>query len=538
MKSLSDFPTELLSEIFSNLSAPADILPLCRVNKRFRELTTPILYTTVTFRVKHFQVKWGAGSSQPSTRISVKDARALTLPNHSSLQYIKYFGVELNSRETPFPKYSHKEPPLGVPEPSFMESFILSILRRLQKDQLRGFIFTEIVFSKMIMDYLGESQRNIQSIYDFNMSICDVLDGFLDKCTNLVDLRLGQLHGEDFLGVCSVLNQNKNTLQSLCLHVWDFYSLRGGEFQDDATGIINAVNVFRKRGLDFHDPPKLSKLKRLQLERFDHNNRPFSLYLFNMFDFSTLEFLGLCNMCQEVDLWNMIIKSRLNLKYLHLVEFMASVEGQAHDILVSFTGLKELVLDFIHQPETIKKGIFNHHSSLEKLFLRSLTIPTRATNFWFSSSDHFEDFEKFENLRQLAIPAFLDTEEEVKFPLPPNLDFLWIFAPAVPSNPDGVVSQEKAAQIADLFMKQSSTSKRVPFRYLSFSLPDTEMEGRSTHSWPFILKVSDREETERESDIQKGRHTYRILDKHESASLDLDLGKAQPVMDWISLRTW
>ncbi|KAF3920217.1 hypothetical protein AA313_de0206625 [Arthrobotrys entomopaga] len=204
------------------------------------------------------------------------------------------------------------------------------------------------------MDHLQEFQRGIQSIYEE----CGVLSAviprpssILTRClhhrTNLVDLFLNGIDPKHFILFFRVLNDNKNTLRSLSMSLDHFGSWAAGDPADNPRAVTE-----------------------------------------------------LSETAEVVQLWDIICGSRLQLTHLWLVDHKPP--ERVRDMLISFSGLKELVLEFPHKPETVRSGILNHRASLEKLFWRT-TFTLRGDVSHLLTFSDFEDLANCTELRELAV---------------------------------------------------------------------------------------------------------------------------------------
>ncbi|KAF3932061.1 hypothetical protein ABW20_dc0105092 [Dactylellina cionopaga] len=269
------------------------------------------------------------------------------------------------------------------------------------------------------MKHLGEYQRRIESIYErwgiwFSHKGLDAeflgsrdLNSVVQRCligrSNLTNLTIAGMDMDDFIPLCHVLKASKN-LRSLNLNL-EFLEEEGTTLLVSTK--LTAMEYLSKGGLNFDSPPPLKFLRRLYLQSFPKydlfdEKRPNYLFSFlcKMLVFTELTFLQLRGSAEAIEIWDQLSRSPLRLKSLWLVDEVTL--PQVKDLLLSFRGLTELVLDYPHEPSTVKTGLLHHSGSLEKIYWRTI-LWNGGDNSLFISHDDFEYLQYCTQLIQLVV---------------------------------------------------------------------------------------------------------------------------------------
>ncbi|KAK6527791.1 hypothetical protein TWF694_004771 [Orbilia ellipsospora] len=401
-------------------------------------------------------------------------------------------------------------------------------------------------FTKEIVDHLRDFQCNIECIYEdgrlanrFTIARADMMDLFLRGRKNLKHVALASMEMHNFVPFCNLLKENQATLQSLYLDLGHFYSRSNLWDVQGSSEYEKVTKELAKYGLDFDNPPKLVNLKSLYLRDLYNAFQPniFSSYFYSMLDLSGLDYLNLYRGPTEGEFWDMLFKSQLHLRYLTVGGGYCNFGSKVNDLLLSFTGLKELVIDYLHEPKSLKEGVLNHRSTLQKLFWRAVAPLEESSKHCFHSDD-FKYLSECTNLSELAIyrmgGASKHTEQNI--PLPPNLKLLWILeSETFPDFPYPEIDKS-AISIAERFEKPQG--QRVPFKYLALEYRKTYEDGYTVLEGPFTVEVFDSSELGRSGDIVGEKYTYRVVANDELVEMDPYFSMPRQAMDWLPLSTW
>ncbi|KAK6527790.1 hypothetical protein TWF694_004770 [Orbilia ellipsospora] len=542
MANLAHLPAEIIFDILSNEFSYDDLWSLCLVNRRLNKFTTPILYKTVTIRVVSSSfIEDNAKRFRHGAGVLERDIPSLRLPNHSSLQFIRYFGLDVHSRD-------ESRPVLYGRNHRIVANSAFDVLKSLGRDQLKGFLFGIAEFSDEMIQHLQKFQCKIESIYEQEDKVSleetdrtRMMRLVLHKRTNFVDLTLNSVTLETFIPFCCLLIESQNTLRSLFVDLAKFDKVdkttnyRLSPYKDDLIEALAKLNV------DFHNPPKLGSIKRLYLRNCASRSDSLSSFFFRILEFSELDYLNVYNMAQAVELWDRISMSSLKLVSLHLAntKYRYKFEEKIKHVLLSFIGLKELCLDYSGFSKDMNEGILNHAASLQKLFWNL------ENQFNLNAAlKELRDISKLTNLRELAISGLEIREDHLDFPLPPNLNLLLILTGSSlemtgrESQPFNFVTASQLFKfIGDRFGR--TPLGRKPFNYLAL---DRSRTGRGADRFfvcPFTVKVVDGEKADdgRGFDPMATKYVYHFLGR-ELLPMDAYFRVPEPMLHWMPPKTW
>ncbi|EPS37593.1 hypothetical protein H072_8714 [Dactylellina haptotyla CBS 200.50] len=237
--------------------------------------------------------------------------------------------------------------------------------------------------------------------------------------------------------------------------------------------------------------PRPSSLKRLCLDCLpDDMETVSSLFTTPLVDFPNLEFLKL-KYCGTLGLDLLLTCTEsLRLRSLHIGE--TTELERVEELLLSFKGLKELVLEYPHEPSSVKDGIYNHRETLVKLFWRSTiqhhgsedTSESFILKMWPGNLLMREemDFSAYPRLLELGVCMYEVEMLDSNFKPPPNLETLYLLLTEIP--PTNLLNFPNSAEIRRLSkLLLPSRDGKPPFRYLmtGFRKPFKE--------WPRVLEL-------------------------------------------------
>ncbi|KAF3931585.1 hypothetical protein ABW19_dt0209548 [Dactylella cylindrospora] len=362
--------------------------------------------------------------------------QAFFLENHSSLQHIRYFGV-LPRDDVKLWWAPENE---RIEYNCHLESITMTVLKKLKRDQLKGFIIDEAnLIPKTVTRCLQNEQRSIESIFEcpskksrafVRQESAPTSEGFLERLlhekTAVKDISL------PFPSTAELFELH----HTLLLHAAHLRSLRLIR--------LNIKDSYFRSSLDVTDPlvnpllniasrPDLKERKLIALREVyirgggGDLSTLATLACSGIIDYSVLTSLALEGCSKWTKIWRELSSCNLRLRSLALQDsYPIELTNQ---ILMSFKGLTTLVLQFPHDPESVKPGILNHAGSLEKLYWRSiiqndvgLCHPRRVRGKILERKDlNLEGFVKLTELGLCVVE-----EDLARLHPPPSLKLLWV----------------------------------------------------------------------------------------------------------------
>ncbi|KAK6529481.1 hypothetical protein TWF281_008654 [Arthrobotrys megalospora] len=556
---LADLPTELLIEIFSYLRVYTDIRRLCQVSRRFQDLATPILYKTVVIRTHHETV------IRPQDYWSLVD-----LEGHRYLHLIQYFGIDSRSCGIPYRR-------LRRGFDGGVDCITLEVLEKLGRDQLKGLIITDgRLLSDKLLEHIAKNQRCIESFYE-NKGVRSERDKFpealkrqkwrkglvqslLHGRRGLTDVSISGLTLQDAIPFANLLKDNQDTLVSLQVDLTVFGTEEDPHLRElqkivDKNGLDR---LMKDGGLDMRGPADLTKLKKLSIYWMVLSPLPASPDPVTrrsnpriaVVDFSNLTFLKLwfCGSDGTKNLVGGRTKSRL--KTLWIVD-VHNYEGP-EEVLQSFQGLKELVLEYPHDPRDLVEPIKNHAATLEKLYWRSVvehhrysrgsalqasdplkdkrSFPGRIRPGKFLPGFGWLDFGEFHRLKELVLGVSNEESLTINFGFPPNLHFFHVLQTQVA--PTDVLNYPVRDDVSKFCRKLIPREmKKAPFKYLAMGFR------KWFSDWPRIMELYLENMNELKTEdafVVTNRFALRELGEEELEEFHPYLGHVSEMEEWMS----
>ncbi|EWC44805.1 hypothetical protein DRE_06443 [Drechslerella stenobrocha 248] len=532
---LLDLSTELLVEILGYLTTYTELRHACLVCRRFQSLTVPLLYRTVVLRghTKH--------------KIDPRDSAAFLKTRNPWVRFIRYFGVETLSCGLP----CWDDQITGTFGPT-VDDITLRFLQLLERDQLRGLIICDgIVIGEAILRHLESHQQRIEAIYESkgirtnHMWFHDPLRREIEHrgpikrflCgasgaprTGLTDITVSDFYLEDMPFLHRVLEANQTTLRAVEL---DMNVLC-------VPGIARQITAeMTDAGCKLDVPFKLTALRKLSIHHTsDLSNDLVKLFTGVIIDYSKLTFLKLHNCVGEtLAFWESYPRGALRLKCLWVMDNYTAEPGVVNGLLLSFEGLVQLVLDFLHEPELLRSGVVNHAGTLQKLYWRTTSIRRvdggHVSRPGCGLSDDSLDFRSFVRLVELGacISEKVNLQATGRFRPPPYLQALYV----LPANPPSsswlfYPTREGVEEICRIVAPPSPSG--APFKYLLMGFRQPFCQ------WPLVLELSVRGDSDVEARpqpcfLRTDQYLFREVGESELVEAHPKLGFAMEMEDWV-----
>ncbi|KAK6344282.1 hypothetical protein TWF696_007923 [Orbilia brochopaga] len=481
---LTDFPSELIVEVFSHLDVYSDVRRLCLVCRRFRDIGMPMLYRTVILRGHHRDgIHW-------------RELQAFFQIDNPWMKCIQYLGVEA---------YSCGLPALQDQQKGFsgmIDTVILRFLQNLRKDQLKGMIVCDgMLVGEEVVRYINENQRGIRSFYEsdgvrtiytrmkgnppMRKHKIGIVSRFLRGRTGLTDIALSKLPGDDIIPFYRVLADNAATVRTLEL---DLTAFRAQGIMMDMT-----VQAIKNYGGDVDNPTKLTALRKLAVYKAPvYPDQLASCFASRMVDYSQLTYLKLYHCYGEgLEFWKTFPRYALQLRHFLLVDKRALDVEVVSKMLLSFRGLVDLVLEFPHEPAKVRAGVLNHADTLEKLYWRpvvSMDWPVQDEDGNMVMPGKFLtgaelDFRGFPRLAELG--ACISETGLPKLKAPPQLRLLYILHTDIwPKDLLCFPTKAEISRISRIVLPDASSAKQIPpFKYLVMGYR------KHAREWPLVLEL-------------------------------------------------
>ncbi|KAK6498745.1 hypothetical protein TWF481_011319 [Arthrobotrys musiformis] len=438
---LPDLPPELIISVIRHMSRKS-LSQLCLTSRGFLSYCQPLLYETVDLRLRK------------DLGLDPCHSQALLSQNHTGLEYVKHFIVSGEvSWELPGGLSGEASEVVSISGPAyvslqqFQDQSILCILRNIPRNKLRSFIWsTNVEMSFYITEELCKNQQRLEGFWAPRNDSC--VDGkvLLDFSDLSLKWKLKHIHIIDISRspwlefIFRMIRMSATSLETLSLEFSDVFldflreelvdiSGLGSEipqldYYEASWGTIAATQL----GMDFttaelqpatDNAPLAPLLRYLSLRGFDESFFTEFPWLRKAIDFTRLEVLKVKDSGDMPSLGRCLLDGQLRLTTFHL--FRSINEAQIVEILISFNGLEELVLEGkCEDAGRMALAISNHKNSLRRLYWHPTSNNGRIEVAPDMRSSFFGGLE---HLIELAISSSLASFRQKQMS---NLKFIWL----------------------------------------------------------------------------------------------------------------